>query len=237
MIKSGWMIVFTVLITNLSYGQKNELSIQINSGITFLLGGEHTSLILRNEFSGDRFYTNDPYGFHGAISYGLSGQFQRITKSNYILGMQVGVERLRSKVFIDQVQIAGNSFPDPDLVEAEGQTYLNLNYLNFYPHIGRGFSLGNVDLQINAGIDLGVGLGAREDGEATTINGTKVNTDIERSQPDLDVRLRGVVAAYYRKYGMFLGYSSGLTNYQAGFIGTNEEVYARFFRLGLSYRL
>lgn len=237
MMKRGWIIVFAILLTNLSYAQKNEFSVQIHSGVTFLLGGEHTSVMLRNESSGNNFYTNDPYGFYGAVSYGFSGQFQRITKSNLIFGVQVGVERLRSKVFIDRVQITGNRFPNPDLVEAEGQTYLNMNYLNFYPHIGKSFGLGNIDLQITFGTDLGVSLGAREYGEATTSNGTKVSTEMERSQPDLDLRLRGVVSAYYRKYGVYLGYSSGLTNYQADFIDTDKNVYSRIFRFGLSYKL
>ncbi len=228
---------FMIFIVSVSYGQQNEYSIQLNSGLFSFRGidAAHNSVILGSSSFGG-YYTNDPYGAHSAISVGLSLQAQRITRANLVFGAQLGYERLRSKVFIDKVYVSEDII-NPEAVEAKGKTILNLDFITLYPHFGKRFHVGAVYLQMTLGTDLGFGLGSREHGKATTVNGVEVTTDRERSVPDLDFRLRGDITAYYKSYGIYTGYSSGLTNYKADLIGSNQKVYARFWRFGLTYKL
>lgn len=97
-----------------------------------------------------------------------------------------------------------------------------------------------VDLQFTLGPEVGFGLSSRENGFASVLegiwSGVGYGTNMKRSIPAVDFRLRGMITAYYHNLGINVGYSYGLTNYQSELIGADKEVYADLIRFGLAWR-
>lgn len=122
------LLIFTLLMVSLSYGQKTEYSFHVNSGLFSFRGMDavKSSVMLNRNIPQGQFgsiyeyYTNDPYGTHPLISAGGSVQIERISKGNNIIGLQVGFERLRSKVLIDKVEVAMGNVTNAALADAEG---------------------------------------------------------------------------------------------------------------------
>ncbi|OON69665.1 hypothetical protein [Hymenobacter sp. CRA2] len=178
-------------------------------------------------------YTNNPYGARPGFSYGAALQLQRVTKSRLLLGLQAGYERLRSRV--DLILIGGPW--DDNLANIKGKTTLTNEFVNAHPFVGRRFGLGNVDLDLSAGADLGLLFYSREKGRATDENGRVYSVDQGRDQPALDARARLDLTAYYQRFGLALSYSHGLSNYRRDWVGGVNDAYAQVWRAGVVYRL
>ena len=221
------------LLAHIAPAQSNEYAIQLNSGL-FWFAGESTnsySQINQSRFAGGN-YTNRPYGARPALSAGVSVQWQRITARHLVLGLNLGAEWLRSKVLIDKINgREGNT------VAATGQTIYRHSFITAHPHLGWRVPVGKVAIDVTAGPELGYNLGSHERGEATSTTAT-VTTDKDRD-PSLiiDFRLRGGAAVSYRRYGGYVGYSYGVSNYMGGYDGGSFEANARLLRFGLTYRL
>ena len=90
---------------------------------------------------------------------------------------------------------------------------------------------------MTGGLDIGYGLKADENGSAIASNGTNYITSADRKTIKTDIRPRLQVSAQYKKLGLYMGYSAGLTNYKSGYIGGTNECYATLLRFGASYLL
>jgi hypothetical protein len=171
------------------------------------------------------------------LSYGVALQQQRVTKGRLLLGLQAGYERLRSRVNLVLLYYPGADYL-PSIGGRSGRTHLINEFVNVHPFVGRRFGLGQMlTLDVTAGADLGLLLHSQEKGRATDDQGHAVTSDLERPQPGLDLRPRLNLTTYYKRTGLSLGYSHGLTNYRRNWVGGVNEACAQVWRLGVVYRL
>jgi hypothetical protein len=229
------VILILLLATGpICIAQKGQISFHLNSGL-FSFGGSsaaESSFLLISDVSTISSYTNNPYGMSSSTSWGFGVQIQKVTKKNFLYGIQLGYESLSSKLDLDYAYGEITWFAD------EGETILTTNFFNIYPSIGQRFKLfKGVDTDVLAGFDFGIGLSSKEHYSLTTNQGDEISGTNDRDTPNLDFRPRIEMVNYYKSFGFTIGYSHGLTNYQAELDGANREVFSRYLRLGLSYRL
>lgn len=233
--KVSLLIISFLVFTN-SFGQKTELRIALNSGL-FSFSGEsaQSNTFINYSDQNNSGYTNNPFGSKNGLSYGLSGNVRRVTKRNFIIGFDLGYERLSSKILIKEV--AGFTGNTTYQYNASGQTYLNYNFINLNPYLGHRFNLKQISIDATGGFELGYCLSANEKGSAKDANGKEYRTSIERKTIDLDVRPRIQLAVNYQKAGIYAGYSYGFSNYKREYVGGINECRARMVRFGITYQL
>ena len=228
-------LTFLFFLT-IAYGQKTEFRLSLNSGLFSFAGQspESTSFINFSDKTSSG-HTNNPYGSKNGLCYGLSGNIKRVSKQNFILGLDLGYETLRSKVSINQIsEYTGTSTYQYD---ASGQTFLNSNFININPFWGYKTSAKQINFNITGGLDFGYNLSVDENGNATAINGTKYETSIDRKTIKWDIRPRMQISADYKKIGLYVGYSFGLSNYKREYLGGINEAYSRIIRFGMTYKI
>jgi len=226
----------SLFFLTITYGQKTELKISLNSGLYSFAGqSAESSSFINSSDQTNSGYTNNPYGSQSGLCYGLSGNVKRVTKRNFIFGLDLGYEMLKSKVSINRISgFTGTSTYEND---ASGQTFLNSNFINLNPFLGYRISTKLINIDITGGFDIGYILKTHENGNATAINGTKYTTSIDRKTIKWDIRPRVQISVDYKKTGLYLGYSFGLSNYMSGYIGGTFEAYSRIFRFGITYQI
>ena len=227
------ILILTVILTATVSGQTNEFSVQLSSGLFSFRGlsATKTSTIIFTQNS----YTNNPYGRGSGLSYGFGLQVQRITRTNFIFGLQTSYESLSSKVKIDN----GWALEAPSANISDGKTILTNQFLSFHPFLGERMKLFNqITSDLTLGIDLGVCLNSREHETGIVDNEGKYDDSYTlANKPSIDIRPRIEFTNYYKKFGLTIGYSYGLTNYTNRMVGANMEVFSRMIRFGLTYRL
>lgn len=229
------LTVAALLTLILAHGQKTEYRLSFNSGL-FSFGGpdaEKSTFINYNNQTQSG-YTNNPYGSKGELSYGLSANIQRVTKQNFIMGLDLGYEILRSKISIRS--IFGQPVNEYSNLSAEGETYLKSDFTNIYPFIGYRILDKSITLDLTGGIDIAHCLSTKEDGEATDSNGKKYEISRDRKTINNEVRPRIQLSTGFKKTGLYVGYSYGLANYQKDYIPQFKS-YAKFIRFGLTYKI
>jgi hypothetical protein len=223
-----------LLSGSLCFGQQHQLSFQVSSGL-FSFGGSsasETSFLNVSDVTTESGYTNNPYGKNSSFSYGVGIQYLKITPKNFMFGLQLSFESLSSKLTIE------NAYGEINWTVDEGKTILTSNFINLFPSVGQRVKLfEGVDSDFLAGFDLGIGLSSTERYSLTTSQGNGMSGTNEREAPGIDFRPRIEFVNYYKSFGLSIGYSHGLTNYQAGMDGSNREAKSRYLRFGLSYRL
>lgn len=239
--KKLYITAISFFVLSAIYGQKNEYSLNLNSGL-FSFGGssaEKNSILFY--YDGDLLghsYTNNPYGSKNGLCYGISGTLKHISKKKFIAGAELGYERLRSKITITDVVFPISS-SIPGYAVTGGKTFLNYDFINLHPYLGRRYTIkSTVNIDLTAGMDFAFCLGTREKGTAPAPNGIKYTTSVDRKTINTDFRPRLQMAAGYKKYGVYAGYSfGGLKNYKSGYVGGVNECYGRLWRFGVSYLL
>jgi hypothetical protein len=227
--------LFSLFLLTCTYAQKTEFGISLNSGLFSFAGassGAITGININSSSSTNTGYTNNPWGSKVGLCYGISANIKQVTKKNLVLGLDLGYEVLRSKVSINSVWISNDEYYD-----AEGQTFLNNDFINLFPQIGYRFNTKEVSFDLVAGCDIAFCLSATEKGDAKASNGIRYTTSIDRIPTNKDFRPRVQLTANYKKAGIYVGYSYGLSNYKKKFWGGVNEAYSRLFRFGLTYRL
>ncbi|NVO30432.1 hypothetical protein [Hymenobacter lapidiphilus] len=196
------------------------------SGPTVITGSDAAT-----EFPG---FTSPPYGNRFTLSYGGAGQVQRVTAHQLVLGAQLGYEWLRSRVRIDYLSTSPFS---SRVVPATGHTTFTSRFINTHLFVGRRFGVKAVSLDATLGPELGIRGAEREKGEASG-DGITVRTNQKTSnETTLDLRARANLAAYYQRFGLSVGYSYGLLDYERGYTGGINGFYSQMLRVGLAYRL
>jgi hypothetical protein len=224
---------FTILIPAL--GQKTEYIIAFNSGLFSFSGNTAASETFINYNPGISTYTNNPYGSKNGFCYGISANLKRINKNNLVLGLDLGYEILRSKITVNSV--AGDYGIVNNNNSAIGKTFLNFGFVNINPQLGYRLINKHVSVDLLVGLDFAFCLTATEKGSATTTNGKKFTTTIDRKTIKSEIRPRFQVATNYKKMGAYVGYSLGMANYMYGYVGGKPECYARLIRFGLTYQI
>lgn len=230
-----YLILASLLLTGqFCFGQKREFSFQVNSGL-FSFGAKsatNSSYIVLSDVVTVPPYTNSPYGTNSSFSYGVGVRFQQLTRSNFIYGLALSCESLVSKLSIDNA--AGLFF----MSVQDGKTILSNNFINLFPSIGQRVEIvRGIDSDLLFGFDFGFGLSSKEKYSATLDQGNEISGTNKREIPTVDFRPRIEFINYYKNFGLSIGYSYGLTNYQKGLVGGDREAKSRYLRFGLSYRL
>jgi hypothetical protein len=88
---------------------------------------------------------------------------------------------------------------------------------------------------LTLGTDLGILLNIREH-ETGITDGIKYDYNYIQNTQILDIRPRIEIVNYYKKLGLTIGYSFGLTNYTKNMDGGNPEAFSRMVRFGMAYR-
>ncbi len=233
MIKKILSSIAVSLALTVAHSQETEFQVQLNSGLFSFSGAsaDRSTFINASERL-NHSYTNNPYGSRSGLSLGASANLKRVTKRNFLYGVDLGYEVLRSKVDIDAV--FGDSATK---IAANGRTFLNLHFINANPYLGYRSEIGRLPVDFMGGFDVGYCLAATEKGKATTIGGVSYEMSRDRSTIKVDVRPRLQVATRFNKFGCYAGYSFGLASYASGMIGGSKDAFARFFRFGITYRI
>lgn len=224
------LYMFTLLFPLNATAQQLEVRASLNSGFFSYRGSGATAISRINGTS----YTNNPYGTKGGLSYGLSLDVRKVSKSKFVFGADLGYEMLRSKVKLQYSDVIGDIASD-----FEGQTYLNTSFINLFPYLGRRFELKSQGFELVAGLDVAHVLIAKEKGHARSIptDVFDIETSTDRKNVTVDLRPRIQLSTDFNQIGAYVGYSYGLKNYTANYIGTNKETYSQMWRIGLTYRL
>jgi len=236
--KEAGLICSLLFISVLSYAQKLEYAVHLNSGL-FNYGGEsatrHSDLIYYNGSQAPNFTLN-PYGKKSGFSYGVALHLQSQIRKSSILGLQIGYESTKSQVKITQAYVPYSSYSAPN---ASGKTTLTNQYITVHPAVGKRIFLNKLTLNLTLGPEAGLCLKSTEKGEVTTSQGKHYTTHLELNQPAIDWRARANAQLSYQRMGLLIGYSYGFTNYFQMLAGTTpaSKIYSRFLRLGVSYQI
>jgi hypothetical protein len=230
--KSILIFILVVLLTATISAQSYEFSVQLASGLYSFRGSAaaSTSTIVFNDN-----YTISPWGRRSSFSYVFGMQVQRITISNYLIGFQTSYESLSSKVKVDNGEIIHHS----TYIITDGKTILTSKFISFHPFLGKRIKLINsITSDLTIGTDLGVFLNNKEHETGKIDNGVNYNYSFTHTEiPSADIRIRIDFINYYKKIGLTIGYSLGLTNYRNAMESGYGSAYSCMIRFGLTYRL
>lgn len=243
--KRTFTLFLAVLFSATVFGQTTEYSVQLGSGFFSFRGNSASSIYTYSKFSNgvSYWYENNPYGQYSAFSYSVGFQVQRITKWHFIYGLQADYESLSSRTKIKNIVLYDHNpnsmavyLPD-SLVNADSHAILTNKYFTLHPFLGiRMKIIKGIKTDLTLGTDFAFCTSSEEHVTVNTSQGI-YNSKINRDKPHLDTRLRVDLTNYYKHFGLTVGYSYGLTNYESGMNGVSPEVYSQMIRLGLAFKL
>lgn len=238
--KNTFTILLLILTLTKGYSQKTELKISLNTGLFSFTGNAATTYT--QIYSAQPFFisTINPYGKKSGLSGGLSLNLQRVLKENIIFGMNAGYQSNQSKVLINAV-IQGDT-ANSVFENAKGQSYVTNSSIVVYPFCGYRFQINKFPIDLMGGINLDFINTTKEKGNATDTNNTEYNVAADMKSINLDVSPKIQLATEYKKFGIVVGYSRGLVNYQQGYyanpnVAETKEVYSKNINFGITYRL
>jgi hypothetical protein len=224
-----------LLAISTAFGQNTEFGLSLNSGLFSFAGHSATGTSAINSTAKLPNYTNDPYGSRPGWCDGLSAELRRVTRRRLLVGVSLGYETLRSRLSLTAVNVFNGV--DAYSVAAHGHTDLTSRFINLFPSAGYRFTPGRLTVDLTGGLDLGYCLSAAENGKAYAGNGATFSTSRDRKTISADVRPRLQLSVGFQKTAFYVGYSYGLANYMAGYIGGPDAAYSRLLRFGLQYRV
>jgi hypothetical protein len=217
-----------------SLAQTSELSVQVSSGL-FSYGGKSaatTSYLFIND-TPPNYNVNTPFGTKSAFSYGLAFQGQRITKKHFIWGFKAGYDLQAASLGIDEYTAMSGSFPVKN-----GKSELRNHLIQLNPHFGYRIPIQKIKLDITAGFNLGfirksdnyVTYDDQNDFFDKKFENGKINTKT-------DFGPNAGLAVSYKRVSISADYTYGLINYQRMMVGGNPQIYSRYLRFGIAYRI
>jgi hypothetical protein len=221
-----------------SFCQKTEFNFNVYSGFFSYKGnGSAGSSTINYGIYTPTPYTSNVYGNKSSFPISFEVQVIKNTKSNFLYGLGLSYDLLKSKIQINKVQfspevvVANQSY----FYDAEGNTKLKNIYFNINPFIGKRFLKNKMTLDLLVGFDFGICLKSMEEGHAT-ISSTKaeVHSNVSKPYPSIDFRPRIQFKAGYKRTRIMIGYSLGFTNYQSLM---TSKAYTGFLRFGFCYRV
>jgi hypothetical protein len=222
----------------MSFAQSNELSVQLSSGF-FAYAGKSvvsTSSIYTDDRPG-YFRVNGVFGDKSALSYGVQIQGQRITKRNFLWGARLGYDRQSARSHINRAW--STLFVPFSQGAASGTVRLDNHLVHVNPYFGYRIPMRKIQLDLTAGVNVG----------SIRSSSYRVSMD-EPFSRKLDKKAQNGfintkwdfgpvagLAVHYNKLAVSACYAYGLSNYQRSLEGANREVYSRYLRLGIAYRV
>jgi hypothetical protein len=173
--------------------------------------------------------TANPYGNNYALCYGINGGIERISKSKWKFGSELGFEVRRSMINIDKVS------RHDGIVNATGKTFMQMNTINLFPYLGHSINIKNTSWDLVAGVETSYIIDSREKGSTIDIDNTLYVTNRDRTNIHFDFSPSFKLNCRYKHIGLYAGYSAGTINYLKGYIGGVSEVYGRMIRFGMKW--
>jgi len=231
-------ITLFLFLSNIN-AQNIELCCSANSGLfSFAKKYAVSSTLIHYDDLSNSGYTDNPFGSKAAICYGLSFTIKEITQKNFIYGVDLAYEDLRSKVNIYKViEYDGNQTYQ---YLATGHTFLNNSFVNLYLFVGHRYKLKKVSFDIAGGTDIGYNLGSYEKGSAIASNGNTYSTfAINRTTLSyIEIRPRIQISAIYKRCSLYIGYSYSVLDL---LVSANSQIklenFTKDFRFGITYNL
>lgn len=229
-------LLFQILAIT-SFCQKTQFNFNIYSGFFSYTGnGSASSSTINYGIQTPNPYTSNVYGKRSSFPISFEAQVIRMTKSNFLYGAGLSYDILKSKIKITKAQFSPEVvlINQSYLYDADGNTKLKNEYFNINPFIGKRFSKNKMTLDLLGGFDFGICLKSTEKGNVIiTSTNAEVSSNISKPYPSIDFRPRIQFKAGYKRTGIIIGYSLGITNYQSPI---TAKAYTKILRLGLSYR-
>ncbi|MBU1013696.1 MAG: hypothetical protein KKG99_11880 [Bacteroidetes bacterium] len=238
--KNIFFLILTTLFSINVIGQTTEFSFHLTSGLFSFRGSESgTTTIYTAASDFGAYSTWSPFGKHSGFSYCLGFNAQRITDSHFIFGIRTSYESLSSSINIDKViNITSSGGETWDAYDS--RTILTNRFINIFPFLGNRM---NVINGVNSDLIFGFDIGAYHSiKEHATINANQksYNTTKNSLKEKWDYRLHVEMINYYKRVGLSIGYSYGLTNYLFVPKYNNFEkrdARSRMLRFGLVYKI
>jgi len=226
------LFAFFIISSNSLLAQKIEFSIQPQAGPFHYVG----SSAIKETFY---FIDDAPYGKVNAslpgkipgFSYSIEAGAKRVSKKQWIQGVGVSFESLKSKCNINRVVGLGGSS------EVSGSNEATNKYITVNPYFGKRIGTKKILLDIAMGIDFAFGLSSYQEGQFQGNIGNPYFYKVDATKPETDIKLRFQLTTFYKKFGLLIGYSYGLTNYYRKPGWPGSEAFSRFLRMGISYRI
>jgi|CXWL01.1.fsa_nt_gi hypothetical protein len=226
--------VASILAVNTMLAQKTEVSFQPQTGF-FFYGGKTAT-----KEAGFFFNDAGPSGLDGGpgkipgISFCIEGAVKRISKKMWLYGIGLSFESLQNRIDIIRSYGMSGSY------EVTGSAKQKYKYITTSSYFGKRVGTKKITLDVTIGIDVAFCQSNQEKGQFLGDIGDPYSYDWEMTKPPADIRPRVQLTVYYKKIGILLGYSQGLTDYYnnsvyADFPGI--EAFSRFLRIGVSYRI
>jgi len=234
------VLLITLILFGNVKGQKIELSISLNSGLYSFAGfASASSAILETSPQTNTNLTSNAWGTRSRPAYGVSFNLRKVTRMNYFYGVDMGYEMLRSSMNITSINEyilnSTGTISSVNTYNSTGRSYLNNSFINFNPFVGYRFTLREISLDLSAGLDIGYCLQSIAKGKAVKSDGTTYNSEYDNyAQIKWDIRPRIHLLTSYKKVGVYVGYSYGVTNYIPSSPFVTES---RLFRFGVTYLL
>lgn len=174
-------------------------------------------------------------GYFSGFSFSLESAVQRVGKKKWIQGLGISYESLQSKYDIKGLANVWGPF-----TEVSGESRSTNKYVTLHPYYGRRLQSNKLRLDISLGIDFAIGLEAMEKGEFKGNTGETYRFNYYRNTPPTDIRLRIQFIGRYKKIGILLAYSHGISdyNYGATYSGPlGAPAFSQYLRTGISYKL
>jgi outer membrane protein with beta-barrel domain len=182
-------------------------------------------------------YANNPKGEKSGFSFQVSAGLKKITKHNFVLGLDLEFESLQSKKKFDYVYDAIYD----TLYDATGQCTLRNKYFTLSPYFGKRIIISKIYLDITAGFELALNFFNPHENDNAVITSTHqiVLADIISRQSSgfrpFDTRARLRAQFGYKKFGVSLGYSLGLTNMDG--TGQPNHCHTSYLYTGIFYTI
>ena len=224
------LFLFSLLLCfQTGFGQSTKFSVYANSGTSSFKGGG--ALKSAEYYTGGPWCMcdeNDPmaFGAKRAVSYGAGLNFERVFKNNFLAGLELGYEVLRTRASI-------TNFVLDDMIFRVSGKNINVNhFVNAFPHAGYQFpKLDQITFALSAGADFGFGLDSYDKASIPDfLKKSYRNTDNILA---LDFRPRVHLSASFNRFALTAGYAYGLSDWAH----SNSSASLSVIRMGLQYRL
>jgi hypothetical protein len=209
---------------------QSELNAALGSGFSYFRDKNAPAAALKYDTRTGNISTVNPYGTQSGFYNSASLNLKRISVTHSIVGLEAAVEWLRCKSEITNVQNFGSL-----RIPASGKANLTTTFLTLSPFLGYRLSFKHIDIDFMAGLDLGYCLRLHETTEATDTSGKEYHTTGDKPAARGDSRIRLQVTVGIRRFGVFAGYSAGISPFflqDAEGVSLGQSHVARF---GVSY--
>lgn len=237
-----YIVLISLLFSNLCRGQHVEYNFGAGSGLYHYVSDKIDRIepfySMLNVAVGTMYpikpYVNDPLGDKSGFSFQFYGVVKKVTKHNYIWGLDVEFQSLQSKKRL--LYVFGDSIEN-----ASGQCKLRYNYIDLFPFFGRRIILKKIYVDIFGGFELAMNLfQAHEKAKAEIISTHQIVSTNFSSRSSLihlpwDARFRLQSLLGYKQWCVLLGYAWGLSNMDGQ--GRPNHSSSRYTSLGILYTL